>query len=79
MADTETIHAPAAHVTTILSAPRLPTGTGPTIPAPPPIRGRLLDEDCGECLNTGRYVVGVYGGHVEYAYGCPECGREGGE
>jgi hypothetical protein len=33
--------------------------------------------DCDECLNTGRYVVGVYGGHVEYAYGCPECGREG--
>jgi hypothetical protein len=43
----------------------------------PPARVATCLPDCDECLNTGRYVVGVYGGHVEYAYGCPECGREG--
>jgi hypothetical protein len=43
----ETIHAPATHVTTVLSAPRLPTGTGPTIPAPPPI------DRCGDCNGCG--------------------------
>jgi hypothetical protein len=76
MADTETIHAPAEAVTTVLSAPRLPTGTGPTIPAPPPIRGSWLD-DCPECSNTGRVVEGVYGGKVVYVSGCDECGRDG--
>lgn len=35
MADNETIHAPSTTVTPPLGTPRLPTGTGPTIPAPP--------------------------------------------
>jgi hypothetical protein len=50
MADTETIHAPTEAVTTVLSAPKLPTGTGPTIPAPP---------ECFICqdLNNARRVA----------------------
>jgi hypothetical protein len=68
----KTIVAPAQPITTVLSAPRLPTGC--FVAESMPVGGELL-ADCDECLNTGRVVEGVYGGKVVYVSGCPECGR----
>lgn len=71
-----TLPAPPTPVTTVLGAPRMPTGTGPTIPAPPPIPD---DDRCDDCGGSGvrsfqtEWRGSVQDGEVE----CPTCNGSG--